>query len=140
MLERRNNFMKTITVLLAAAICLVLAGCSNNDAEVKAFVNDRSDVAGKIASIIDANPTVAGVDEAQKFFDSKKVELKTRWDSIRGAKTSSDMDVLLNKSAAFDSDLFLKLHDKHVMKLSGDRAADSKFYSLITEFGGLSKT
>ena len=41
-------------------------------------------VSKDIVAKIDANPTAAGVDEAQKAFDARKDGLKTKMDAIKG--------------------------------------------------------
>src|SRR5260221_5329645 len=93
--------MKNLSLFIVLAFCLGLTGCSK-DAEVNAFITEFDSVTKEIVSKIDANPNSAGVDDAQKAFDAKKADLKSKWDSIKTAKgiqVSADTKKKLEDSA-----------------------------------------
>ena len=76
--------MKKVTLLLVAVFCLGLAGCSK-DAEINAFITEFDSTTKDLISKIDADPSAAGIDAAQKSFDGKKAGLKAKWDAIKDA-------------------------------------------------------
>ena len=75
--------MKKIIVFSLLVFCLGMTGCSK-DAEIEAFIKEMDGVTKDIVSKIDANPTAAGVDDAQKAFDARKAELKTKMGRDQG--------------------------------------------------------
>lgn len=130
--------MKKITLFLMAAFCLTLAGCGNKDAEVNAFIAENSAVIKEMTDKIDANPSAAGVDDAQKAFDAKKAGLKAKWDIIkeaRGMQVSEDVQKKLNDSMQADMKKLTDSAEKNAMKLAVDDAATTKFQKLMTDYG-----
>ena len=77
--------MKKITLFLLAVFCLGMIGCSK-DAEVEAFIKDFDAVSKEMVAKIDGNPTGAGIDDAQKAFDAKKVALKEKFGTFKNAR------------------------------------------------------
>ena len=69
--------MKIFAMFVVVAFCLGLTACSK-DAEVNAFIAEFDAATKEIVSKIDANPTAAGIDDAQKAFDAKKAGLKEK--------------------------------------------------------------
>lgn len=128
--------MKKVTLFLIAVFCLALTGCSK-DAEVNAFITENSAVIKEMTDKIDANPSSAGVDDAQKAFDAKKGGLKTKWDAIkeaRGVQVSEDVQKKLNDSMQADMKKLTDSAEKNAMKLAVDDAAASKFQKLMTDY------
>ena len=121
--------------------CLGLTACSK-DAEVNAFITENHAVIEDIVKKIDANPSEAGVDEAQKSFDAKKAGLKTKWDAIkdaRGAQVSSDVQKKLNDSVAADMKMLQDIQTKHASKLAGDGDAMNKYVKLVQAYADIIK-
>lgn len=130
--------MKNKLNLLFALGCLILvvAGCSK-DAEINAFITEFDTVTQEIVSKIDANPSAAGVDEAQKAFDSRKAGLKEKWDGIKGAvgfQVSSDTKKKLEESVSKNMKSLIDVSTKNAMKLALDKDAASKFKTLLTDY------
>jgi hypothetical protein len=129
--------MKKVTLFLLLAIfCLGLTGCSK-DAEVEAFIAENDAVMKDITTKIDQNPTAAGVDDAQKSFDAKKANLKTKWDAIkdaRGAQVSADTQKKLNDSMANNMKSLTDVSMKNAMKLGQDKDAAMKFQKLMQDY------
>jgi hypothetical protein len=129
--------MKKVTLFLLLAIfCLGLAGCSK-DAEVEAFIAENDAVMKDITTKIDQNPTAAGVDDAQKSFDAKKANLKTKWDAIkdaRGAQVSADTQKKLNDSMSNNMKSLTDVSMKNAMKLGQDKDAAMKFQKLMQDY------
>jgi predicted metal-dependent hydrolase len=128
--------MKKIALFLTVVFCLGLTGC-NKDAEVEAFIAENSAVIKEIVSKVEANPTEAGVDEAQKAFDAKKAGLKTKWEAIKDARevqVSKDVKKKLDDTVLAD---VKKLTDV-VQKLSDQEAVD-KFKKLFESYQDIIK-
>lgn len=133
--------MKKVTVFLIAVFCLALVGCSK-DAEVNSFITENDAVMKDITTKIDANPSAAGVDDAQKAFDAKKDSLKSKWDAIkeaRGAQVSSEVQKKLNDSMAENMKQLTDVSTKNAMKMAMDKDAMTKFQKLMTDYGNTFK-
>lgn len=134
--------MKKVTLFLLVAIfCLGLVGCSK-DSDVEAFITENNAVMKDITSKIDANPSAAGVDEAQKSFDAKKASLKAKWDAIktaRDAQISAETQKKLTDSMAQNNKDLTDVSTKHAMKLAQDREAFPKFQKLMQEYANTFK-
>lgn len=128
--------MKKTTLFLMVLLCLGLAGCSK-DAEINAFITEFDAVTKDIVSKIDANPSAAGIDDAQKSFDSKKASLKAKWDAIKGAvgfQVSADAKKKLEDSVANNMKSIMDVSTKNMMKLAMDKGATDKFKALLTDY------
>jgi len=119
-----------------AMLCLGLSSCSK-DAEINAFITEFDAVTKDITSKIDANPSAAGVDEAQKSFDSKKASLTEKWNGIKdavGMQVSADTKKKLEDSVTNNMKALTDVSTKHMMKLAMDKDASTKFQKLLTDF------
>lgn len=126
--------MKKITIFLALVFCLAMSGCSK-DAEIEAFIKEMDGVTKDIVSKIDANPTAAGVDDAQKAFDARKAELKTKWDAIKdavGMQVSEGTKKKLEDSMKANMTALTSASMKVVM----DPEAGPKLQKLIADYTG----
>jgi|SRR5215212_1656936 len=137
--------MKTITLLLVLAFCLVSIGCNRHTEEVKTFINARSEVVAQMCTKLDASPNAAGIDEARKIFDARKADLNAKWDAIQKANISFDLKTTIMKSDVFDDNMFAAVREKNAFKtsydkagipkgVSWDKAVEEKFYALKTDF------
>ncbi len=128
--------MKKVTLTLIVLLCLALVGCSK-DAEINAFITEFDAVTKDITTKIDANPSAAGIDEAQKSFDSKKASLSEKWNGIKGAvgmQVSADTKKKLEDSVANNTKALTEVSTKHMMKLAMDKEAMGKFQKLLTDY------
>jgi hypothetical protein len=133
--------MTKITIILLAAFCLMMVGCSK-DAEINAFIAENHTVIEDIVKKIDANPSEAGVDEAQKSFDGKKAGLKTKWDAVkdaRGVQVSEATTKKLTESMTSDMKMLTDVQQKQGTKLAQDGEAMNKFVKLVQEYAGMFK-
>jgi hypothetical protein len=72
--------------LIVAFACLLLAGCKK-DAEVKTVLTDFDSFTNELVKRVESlSDPAAGVDDAQKYFDSKKAEMTTRMDTLKGIR------------------------------------------------------
>jgi hypothetical protein len=130
--------MKKITLFLMVLLCLSLAGCSK-DAEINAFITEFDAATKEIVAKIDANPSAAGIDDAQKAFDGKKASLKAKWDGIKGAvgmQVSADTKKKLEESVTNNMKALMDVSTKNMMKLAMDKDASAKFKTLLTDYQG----
>lgn len=126
--------MKTITLLLVLASCLVAVGCNRHSKEVNTFITERSEVLGQMLDKIDASPNQAGIDEARKIFDARKADLKAKWDAIPRGHLSSDDALDMAKSNSSDINLWISVQQKSAHQKQWDNAVDKKFYALQEDF------
>lgn len=130
--------MKKIVLFLLIASCMFLMGCSK-DAEINAFADELDAVTKEVAAKIDANPSAAGVDEAQKAFDAKKASLKGKWDGIKdavGFQVGADAKKRLETSIVNNGKVLTDVFSKNMMKLATDKAAGDKFQALLKDYQG----
>ena len=128
--------MKKIFVFgMMLALCLTLVGCANKDAEFKAFTADFEQITNDIVAKVEADPSEAGVDEAQKVLDGKKSDLKAKWAAIkdaRGAQVSQDVQKNFEDAMKRSSDKVTGA----VAKLQEPEAM-TKYQKLIKDWGDI---
>ena len=123
-------------MFIVVAFCLGLTACSK-DAEVNAFITEFDSTTKELISKIDANPTAAGIDDAQKAFEGKKAGLKVKWDAIKdavGFQVSADTKKKLEDTVKKNMDDLQKVSSKHEETIASDSQAIQKFTKLITDF------
>ena len=128
--------MKTFAMFVVVAFCLGLTACSK-DAEVNAFITEFDSTTKELISKINANPTAAGIDDAQKAFEGKKAGLKVKWDAIKdavGFQVSADTKKKLEDTVKKNMDDLQKVSSKHEETIASDSQAIQKFTKLITDF------
>src|SRR5687768_7287677 len=93
----------TIFVVLA---CIATVGCGKRDDEVNAVMKDldgfTTEMVGKLSA---AKDPAIGLAEAQKYFDSKKADIKKKFDAIKdvrgfqiGEETKKKMEDSITKN------------------------------------------
>jgi hypothetical protein len=131
-------YRKFASLLLALTV-VALAGCKK-DAEINAVLADYDSFTADLVKKVDAQPTVAGVDEAQKFLDSRKADLKAKWDSIKGARdfqVSGETKKKMNESITKNYTAVSGLQIKYMGKSMNDPAFKSKLDKLIKDYQDL---
>lgn len=128
--------MNKLNLLIVLACLVVVMGCSK-DAEIDAFVTEFDAATQEIVTKIDANPSAAGVADAQKAFDARKPALKAKWDGIKdavGAQVSADSKKKLEESLARNMKSLMDVSMKNAMKLAMDKDASAKFKALLSDY------
>lgn len=121
---------------LALLSVLLLAGCKK-DSEITSTMADIHTTTDEIVNKVDASPNVAGVDEAQKLFDSRKPDLKAKWDGIKGARSFQVSEEVKKKMAASymqDFTAIKSLEIKHMSVSLQDEAFKSKLEKLVKDW------
>ena len=119
-----------------AILCLSLVSCSK-DAEINSFITEFDAATKEIVAKIDADPSAAGVDAAQKAFDGKKASLKAKWDGIKGAvgfQVGADTKKKLEDSVSANMKALMDVSMKNAMKMAMDKDAAAKFKTLLTDY------
>ena len=133
-----SGTVKTFALGLVALFCLTFTGCSSKDAEINSFLTEWDAVTNEIVRKIDANPSSAGVDDAQKTWDEKKAGLKAKWDNVkdaRGFQVSQDTQKKMEESAQKNVTALTGVMSKNAVKLAMDKGAADKFRKLMEDYG-----
>jgi hypothetical protein len=131
-------YRKSISLLLILSV-LALAGCKK-DAEINSVLADFDSFTKELVKKVSDNPSAAGVDDAQKFLDSKKDELKGKWDSIKGARgfqVSKETQQKMEESLKNNFMSVVGLQSKYIGKSMSDPAFKSKLDKLVKDYQAL---
>jgi hypothetical protein len=127
---------RLVSFLLVGVVCLSFAACKK-DSDVNSTMADIHAVTDEVVKRVNASPTVAGVDDAQKYWDSKKADLKSKWEDVkkvRDAQVSEDTKKKMAESYLKDSMAIKTLTIKHMGVSIRDTAFKSKLDSLVKEW------
>src|SRR5947207_5212547 len=99
----RLPLMRTrVLAILIALACLLITGCKK-DAEIKTLLTEFDSFTDELTKRVDAASDPSnGVDEAQKYFDSKKTAMSAKMDtlkSIRGYQVGEETKHAATSSA-----------------------------------------
>ena len=131
--------MKRIALFFVITAMLGLTGC-NKDAQIEAFITELNSVTQDVVAKIDANPTSAGVDEAQKAFDARKSTLRAKWDAIKdavGFQVSKAVKDKLESSVKENIKALTDVSMRNVTSLAADKNAATKFQRLMMDFSSM---
>jgi hypothetical protein len=132
----RNGTIPTLTL-----IAVSMAGCrANKEAQVQAFIADMNQVTSEIVQMVNRNPTVRGIDEAQRILDEKKIELKTRYDGLKqlaAADLSSDAFKKLTETMRRDIEAVGDLQIVHAEKTVSDETFARKMNKLYSDYSSI---
>lgn len=122
---------------LALAATLMLTGCKK-DAEIKVVLADFDSFTAELLKKVETAQTPAlGVDEAQKYLDERKSELRAKWDSIKSVKNFQVSDET-KKSMQEDLKKNLLsvygLQSKYIDQSIKDAAFKTKLDKLINDY------
>lgn len=126
--------------LLITLSCLLMAGCKK-DADVKTILGEFDSFTNELVKRVDAasNP-VDGVDDAQKYFDSKKTEMTGKMEqlkTIRGYQISEETKKMTETSLVEDARKIANLQVKYIGTSMRDAAFKAKLDKLIKDYQGL---
>ncbi len=118
--------MNTKVVLVLGWLALSLVGCSKN-AEVEEFIKFNDDLAAEVSKAADKD----GPEGAQKAFDAKKGDLKTKYDAIKEAAGFQVSEENLKKLGESVTNSTLKVCGGQI---TADQAAGAKFKKLCDDY------
>ena len=132
--------LRVSCLTVAACLCLAAAGCSK-DSEIESVLADLDSFTRELVAKIESNPNPsAGVDEAQKFLDSRKADLKAKIDSIkevRGFQVSDETKKKMLERITDDVMSVSKLQIKYIGNSMKDPAFKSKLDKLVADYQSL---
>jgi len=132
-------YRKLSCLSLGVVLCALSLACKR-DADVGAVVDELNSFTQEIVKRVDANPTSAGVDDAQKYFDSRKDEIKGKLDSIknvRQAQVSEETMKKMTESIGNNAATVAKLQLKYMNQSMRDPALRAKLGKLSQDYNAL---
>lgn len=124
--------LKKIIACLCVATGLLLMGCKKDD-QIKSVIKDLDAFTTELVQKIETG----GVDEGQKFMDSKKAEIKAKMDSIkdiRDFQVSDETKKFMTDSLTKDVTAVISLQMKYVSKSVADPTFKSKLEKLVADY------
>ncbi len=129
--------LKRFTILVLLLACLPLCGCKK-DAEINSIVTDLDSFTTELVKKVESAPNPsAGVDDAQKFFDSRKADLTAKMTTlkgIRGYQVSEDTKNKMTRSLVDDTKRVAGLQMKYVGASMRDPAFKAKLEKLTKDY------
>src|SRR5919198_4970958 len=130
--------MRTNKLAVSAILtCLLFAGCKK-DAEIKTLLNDLDSFTNELVKRVDAaSDPSAGVDDAQKYFDSKKTEMTAKMDTlknIRGYQVGEETKKMMENSMVEDAKKVANLQVKYIGTSMRDAAFKGKLDKLTRDY------
>ncbi len=127
---------------IVAFACLLLVGCKK-DAQVKTALTDFDSFTNELVKRVEsASDPAAGVDDAQKYFDSKKAEMTTRMDTlkgIRGYQVGDETRKMMETSLVDDAKKIANLQVKYMSTSMRDSTFKAKLDKLTRDYQSLFK-
>jgi hypothetical protein len=124
-------YRKLVCLSLIAAMCALSIAC-RKETDAASVVNELDAFTKELVSKVETNPTAAGVDEAQKFFDSKNAALSTKLATLRNDEAARKRAIeAVNGNAVSVSRLQLNTMTNR------DPAFKSKLDKLIQDYQNL---
>jgi len=134
---------KKLALLAACALCAALAGCKK-DAQIESVLADLHTFSQEIVKRVEGAPNPsAGVDDAQRYFDSRKAEMEGKLQSlkgIRGFQVSQETQKKMTEQLTEDVMNVSKLQIKYIGQSMRDPAFKTKLSKLITDYQNLLKS
>jgi adenine-specific DNA methylase len=123
--------------LLITFACLLVAGCKK-DAEVKTILADFDSFTAELVKRVDAASNPAdGVDDAQKYFDSKKTEMTGKMEqlkTIRGYQVGEETKKMMEASLVEDAKKIANLQVKYMGTSMRNDAFKAKLDKLTRDY------
>ena len=133
-----RSFKIMLPLMLAAT--LMLAGC-NKDSQINGVLADFNSFTNELVKKVDSAESPSnGVEDAQKYLDEKKSELRSKWDSIKSVKnfqvsdeTKKRMEEDLKKNLLS----IYGLQNKYLDQSIKDAAFKAKLDKLVSDYKDL---
>ena len=136
-------YRKPAALLVAVALGAALAGCKK-DAQIESVLADLHTFSQEIVKRVEGAPNPsAGVDDAQKYFDSRKAEMEGKLQSIKGVRgfqVSQETQKKMTEQLTEDVMSVSKLQLKYIGESMRDPALRAKLSKLINDYQALLKS
>lgn len=134
---------KLASLLVACALGAALAGCKK-DSQIEAVLADLQTFTQETVKRVEGAPNPsAGVDDAQKYFDSRRAEIEGKLQSIKGVhgfQVSEDTQKKMTEQLTDNVMSVSQLQIKYISQAMRDPAFKSKLSKLITDYQNLIKS
>ena len=134
--------LKRFTILALLLACLSFAGCKK-DAQINSVVTELDTFTAELVKRVDSAPNPsAGVDDAQKYLDSKKADLTAKMvelKGIRGYQVSEETTKKMTASMMDDAKKVAGLQMKYIGTSMRDPAFKAKLDKLTKDYTALFK-
>ena len=134
--------LKRTTLLALLLACLSLAGCKK-DAQITSVVAELDTFTAELVKKVESAPNPStGVDDAQKFFDSKKDDIAAKiatLKNIRGYQVSEETTKKMTASMVDDAKKVAGLQLKYISTSIRDPAFKAKLEKLTRDYQALFK-
>ena len=131
-----------LLALLVTFACLLSIGCKK-DADVKTVLTEFDKFTDELVKRVEsASDPAAGVDDAQKYFDSKKTEMTAKMDSlkeIRGYQVGDETKKMMESSLVDDAKKIANLQVKYMGTSMRDATFKAKLDKLTRDYQSLFK-
>jgi hypothetical protein len=137
-----TNARRGLGGTLALAVLLAAAGCSK-DQEVNATLAEIDGFTAELVKKADAADPAVAVDEAQRFFDARKPELKPKMSAlmkVRGFEITEETKKKITECATRNVTAVMTLRLKHAMSIARDPALGSRYDKLTSDYQALLTT
>lgn len=132
-------YRKPISLLLVLACLALLAGCGKKDDQINTFISDINSFTDELVKKVQDAPNPSqGVDDAQQYLDSRKSDIRSKFDSIKNIgenQVSEDTKKKLSDNMFQDGMKVGQLQAKY----GSDPAVSSKLQKLMQDFQDLFK-
>lgn len=132
--------LKRFTVVALLLACLALAGCKK-DTQIDSVVTELDSFTTELVKKVESAPNPsAGVDDAQRYFDSKKADLTAKMATlkgIRGYQVSAETKAKMTKSLVDDAKRVAGLQIKYIGTSMRDPAFRAKLEKLTKDYQAL---
>jgi hypothetical protein len=131
---------RRVALLVLMLMSVALAGCKR-DGEVNAILATIDSFTTELVSRIEkaGNPT-AGVDDGQKYFDSRKDEVIAKMDALkrlRGSQVSDETKQKITSSLVDDASKVGNLEIKYVSQSMNNPGFKAKLDKLVKDYQAL---
>jgi hypothetical protein len=136
-------YKKPAALLVAVALGAALAGCKK-DAEIESVLAELNSFTQEIVKRVEGAPNPsAGVDDAQKFFDSRKADMQAKLETlkgVRGFQVSEETRKKMMEQMTEDVMSVSKLQIKYIGQSMRDPAFKAKLEKLVGDYQNLLKS
>ncbi|HWS56807.1 MAG TPA: hypothetical protein VN228_21905 [Pyrinomonadaceae bacterium] len=135
--------MKPAALLAALALAAALAGCKK-DAQIESVLAELNSFTQEIVKRVEgaANPS-AGVDDAQKFFDSRRADMQAKLETLKGVRNFQVSEATQKKmmeQMTEDVMSVSKLQIKYIGQSMKDPAFKVKLEKLVGDYQNMLKS
>ncbi|MDQ3804696.1 MAG: hypothetical protein M3416_12800 [Acidobacteriota bacterium] len=136
-------YRKPAALLVAVALGAALAGCKK-DAQIESVLAELNTFTQEIVKRVESAPNPsAGVDDAQKFFDSRKADMQAKLEALKGVRNfqvSEETRKKMMEQMTEDVMSVSKLQIKYIGQSMKDPAFKAKLEKLVGDYQNLLKS